>query len=322
MMLHDFKEKTIRHKEDTMKENGLIIGLDIGGTNVRIGMVNKSKVVEEFEIIKSKEIFHDKPIENLSCFIEDYRRRKGKNKNILAVSLGFPSTIDRTRKIVLSTPNLTGMNNLNVVEELQESLELPIFLERDVNLLIQYDMYMNKIHPESTVLGFYIGTGLGNAIVIKGRIYNGKNGCAGELGHIPIMNNTIPCGCGNKGCMELFSSGKYLQIIREEFFPETSLDKIFVKHSQDPKIVEYVEYLSIPIATEISILDPDYVILGGGVLQMEGFPFHKLESNILSHTRKPFPADNLAFHYARAHQENGVIGAGIYGFSCLKEGRR
>lgn len=305
-----------------MKDKDVIIGLDIGGTNIRIGMVNESKEVEELEIVKSKEIFGDNPTRDLSCFIEDYISRKAKDKSILAASLGFPATIDKTRKIVLSTPNLTGMNNLNVVEELEKSLGISVFLERDVNLLIQYDMYINKISSKSTVLGFYIGTGLGNAIVIDGKIYNGKNGCAGELGHIPIMNNSAPCGCGNKGCIELFSSGKYLQFIREEFFAQTSLDKVFVIHSEEPKIIEYLEYLSIPIATEISILDPDYVILGGGVLQMEGFPFHLLESKIISHTRKPFPADNLTFHYARTHQENGVIGAGIHGFSCLKEGRR
>lgn len=305
-----------------MKENGCIIGLDIGGTNVRIGIVNEAGAVSGFEILKSEDLLNENPIGNLALYIKDYILKITDSSKIIGISLGFPSTIDKTRKVVLSTPNLRGMDNVNVVEQLEDKLQLPVFIERDVNLLIQYDMHMNNINPDSTVLGFYIGTGFGNAILIGGKIYIGKNGSAGELGHIPLMNNYARCGCGNEGCIELFASGKYLQAIKNEFFPETKLDKIFVEHPENSRILEYIEYLSIPVATEINILDPDYIVLGGGVLQMEGFPFALLEANILKHARKPFPANNLKFHYARNNQENGVIGAGIHGFNCLKEGRK
>jgi allose kinase len=86
-----------------------------------------------------------------------------------------------------------------------------------------------------------------------------------------------------------------------------------------PEIREQVEYLSIPIATEINIFDPHYIILGGGILQMEGFPKILLEKFILKHTRKPYPAKGLSILYSLTEQENGIIGAGIYGFHMLED---
>ena len=86
-----------------------------------------------------------------------------------------------------------------------------------------------------------------------------------------------------------------------------------------PELKNQVEAMAVPVATEINILDPDYVILGGGLLQMRDFPLHLLKENIHKHTRKPYPAENLRFLYSNANQENGVIGAGIYGWKKWKE---
>ncbi|MFZ7130858.1 MAG: allose kinase [Eubacteriales bacterium] len=299
-----------------MKENSLILGLDIGGTHLRIGMVNESKTVAGFEIHSSIKLLIENPIQNLTTFIKEYVSRHGCEKNIFGVTIGFPSTIDKNRKKVLSTPNIKGLNQLNVVQELEENLGYDVFIERDVNLLLQYDTFMHRVDPNGTILGFYFGTGLGNAIQIGGKIYNGKNGTAGELGHIPVMNDKSICGCGNMGCMENYASGKYLQHLKSSIFKNTRIEDIFVNHSGHSNIKQYIDYLSLPIATEINILDPDFVILGGGVLQMEGFPFKLLEENIFKHARKPYPAGNLKIAYSVNHQENGVIGAGIHGFKC------
>jgi allose kinase len=80
---------------------------------------------------------------------------------------------------------------------------------------------------------------------------------------------------------------------------------------------QFIDYLSIPIATEITLLDPECIILGGGVIHMEGFPRKMLEDHIYTRVRKPFPANNMSIFYSHQTQENGVIGAGIYGFRRL-----
>lgn len=305
---------------NSINQRGYLIGLDIGGTNVRIGLVDASVGLHHFEIQKSEDLLDQDPVKKLAGFIQDYYQRCGVNQDqILGVCLGFPSTIDKKREVILSTPNIRGLDNIPLVKELGQLLGLPIFLERDVNLLLRYDIYYNQIDPGSTVLGFYLGTGFGNAIYQNGRIMTGKNGVAGELGHIPQMGDHGICTCGNEGCIENFASGKYLQTLRDQEFPDTPIQDLFVAHGDHPKMQEFVEALSIPVATEVNIFDPDHIIIGGGLLLMEGFPVEILEERILHHTRKPYPAENLSIFYARSNQENGVIGAGLHGFSCLEK---
>lgn len=302
-----------------MDNNTYILGIDIGGTNVRIGMVKEDGSLEHFEMHRSSELLLDEPLKKLGKFIKLYIKQNAINKYILGIVIGFPSTIDKSRKTVLSTPNINGLNDLNVVDYLEQLLGIRVMIDRDVNLNLQYDIFTNHFEEKSTVLGFYIGTGLGNAIQINGHILIGKNGSAGELGHIPVINDHRLCGCGNSGCIENYASGKYLQEINAHYFSKTNLEDMFVKHCESERIQQYIEYLSIPIATEINIFDPDYVILGGGVLQMKNFPFSMLEQFIYKHSRKPYPANTLKYYYSRSNQENGVIGAGIHGFRYLKE---
>jgi allose kinase len=115
----------------------------------------------------------------------------------------------------------------------------------------------------------------------------------------------------------MYASGKHLKDLCDTHFPGTPLGELFLQYSGHELIREYVDGLSIPIATEINLLDPDYVLLGGGVLQMEGFPQSYLEECILRHTRKPFPAEGLQLRYSQKAQENGVIGAAIRAYREL-----
>jgi allose kinase len=180
-------------------------------------------------------------------------------------------------------------------------------------------MYYFHIPKDKIILGFYIGTGLGNAIYINNEILLGKHGVAGELGHIPILGNKKKCSCGNEGCIEAITAGRYLEELCQTRFAGTPIQDIYINHADTPEIREQVEYLSIPIATEINIFDPHYIILGGGILQMEGFPKDMLEEFIIKHSRKPYPAEGLSILYALTEQENGIIGAGIYGFHMLRD---
>ena len=90
-------------------------------------------------------------------------------------------------------------------------------------------------------------------------------------------------------------------------------------HADHPLIREQVEAMAIAVATEVNILDPSCVILGGGLLQMPGFPKDFFEEKIKAYTRKPYPAENLSLLYSRPDQDNGILGAGYYGWKCFKE---
>lgn len=296
-----------------------VVGIDIGGTNIRAGMLDEDYHLKNFVIESSEQIQSDTfAVEKLIDFVMDYLKSYDLNREVCAISIGFPSTIDRECKKVLSTPNVIGFENVNVVDMFMERIEIPTYINKDVNMLLLFDMYNGKIPEEGITTGFYMGTGLGNAIAIEGQILRGRNGAAAELGHIPSRNMQGECGCGNKTCVELFASGKHLKYLCDTYFKGTFIGDLFKKHSEHEILQTFVNDLAIPVATEINILDPDYIILGGGLPQMEGFPRELLEKAIRRYTRKPYPEENLEFIYSVPEQENGVVGAGVYAFKQMK----
>lgn len=184
-----------------------IIGIDIGGTHFRIGVVTENGYVTKFLKCPAAEVMRtDNVLSDLAAFIDDYR----KGIEVEAVSIGFPATLDRTRHTVLQAPNLRFMERLPVVSFLSDQLDLPVVIERDVTMALCYDIKKYHIPREGITCGFYFGTGIGNAISIDSRPLLGKDGTAGELGHIPADGSELLCGCRSIGCMENLTGGKYL----------------------------------------------------------------------------------------------------------------
>ena len=293
-----------------MVQEKYILGIDIGGTNFRIGIVTDKYEVEDFKIKPSAVLQNGDFVKNLAQEIKEYLK-KYENK-IEAVGIGFPSCVSKDKKFVYSTPNMKNLDNINITDKLSEEINIPVYINKDVNLLILNDIEKNKIEKDKVTLGFYIGTGFGNAVYINGKTLEGKNGVAGELGHIPVLGSQDICSCGNTGCIEVYASGKNLQKILKEKFVNGNIEEIFTKYNDNEIIKQYIETLALPIATEINIFDPDYIIIGGGVPMMKDFPIEFLNKSIYKYTRKPYPAENLNIIYSKHDQKSGVLGAAYY----------
>lgn len=302
-----------------MAKKSYILGIDVGGTNIRAGLVDKNYQLSDFVIESSEQLMDDKQaVNHLISFIKKIMKRLESNKEIIGISIGFPSTIDKDRKKILSTPNIVGLDNIEIVDRLEEVLHIKTYINKDVNMLMLFDMFYHNIGDQGVVAGFYLGTGLGNAICINGNLLIGKNGAAAELGHIPTRDNQEQCGCGNQGCVENYASGRYLRRICLEKLNDTFIGDVFLNYSHHPTIKKFITDLAIPVAAEINILDPHYIIIGGGLIHMKNFPKKQLETAIHQYTRKPYPEQNMEIVYSIHGQENGVIGAGIHAFKEMK----
>lgn len=293
---------------------GAIIGIDIGGTHFRIGTVAVDESVSDFRKIPVKQVFFtDDPLGDLKNFLRDYLQ----NKQVRAVSIGFPATLDAARKTVLQAPNVAFMENLPVVAELTETFGIPIFIERDVTMALCYDCRQHEIPMEGIVCGIYYGTGIGNAISINGIPLIGRNGTAGELGHIPVDGSDARCGCGNTGCMETLAGGKYLAHLQETRYPETPIGELFARHGEEAELLRFVDRMAITAATEINILNPHYILIGGGIPSMKDFPRQRLLERIYLHARKPFPAEDLNILFTKDREDKAVIGAALHARTML-----
>ena len=273
-----------------------IIGIDIGGTNFRIGAVCEDGTVDLFRKIPVGEVFHTNDgLDDLANYLTGSYFPELRKTGITpcAVSIGFPATLDRQRSVVLQAPNIPFMENLPVKDGLSRILGIPVVIENDVNMALCYDRAKYRIPKCEVLIGCYFGTGIGSALQVYGHILTGKGGSAGELGHIPVDGSEERCGCGNTGCMENLAGGKYLAKLCKEVYTDTYIGDLFEKHGTEPLLLQFVDRMAMAVATEINILDPDYLLIGGGVVNMKGFPREYLMQQIQEHARKPFPAEGL-----------------------------
>ncbi len=286
-----------------------VLSADIGGTNFRLGAVKEDGSIVKFEKIPTSSVFASGSV--LSD-LENMLRTFTEGLSFDAIAIGFPATLNRERTQVVQAPNIPFMENVPVCEHLQKAFGVPVLAERDVAFALCYDAEKYHLPGEGIICGVYFGTGIGNAILIDGKPLTGRHGTAGELGHIPVPGCIISCGCGNIGCLEAVAGGKALARIQREKFPETPIGEMFARHWQEQALMDFIDGMAVAVATELNILDPDQMLLGGGVLSMKDFPRALLDEKIREHTRKPLPWRELNLIYAEDEANKSVVGGAIY----------
>ncbi len=301
-----------------MKDADQVLALDIGGTHTRMGLAGRDGGVTAFRRFFSALWNRGDALLNLSDLLAAYLSEEAP-RGVAAVSVGFPSAVDKSRRVLVNTPTIPTLDGVPAADILENRLGLLVFLDRDVVMLYEHAARALSLPNEGIAACFFVGTGLGNLIVINGEPLTGARGVAGELGHIPLPGRGDPCGCGKTGCAELYAAGHALTRIRQAHFPDEAPQSLFAAHGDHPAVLEYMDTLACVIASELVILDPDRVILGGGVIQMPGFPIGELKQLVLRRLRGD--AAGMGWHVSPESSEAGVKGAGLYGFRMLDKER-
>lgn len=303
-----------------MKE--FILGIDIGGTNFRIGAVDLEGKVSHLVKVSSDVLKKDGEMtEHLRDIIQVYLEEHELIGKLHAITIGFPSPVSKDKRIVYSCPNVQnstgGFDGRDVVTPLSAAFGVPVFIEKDSVFLLQYDITHSRLENAGTVLGIYYGTGIGNMVYLDGKFLSGKHGVACDLGHMPFYLSDRYCTCGNRGCVECYASGRVLRDIWQESFSDVPIDDLFTAYCETTELRNFIEAMSIPVATEINIFDPDYIVLGGGILEMKDFPLDLLKKRIYEFTRKPFPGNDVTYIKASNAVDIGIIGGAFYAIKKL-----
>jgi len=285
------------------------LGIEAGGTHLRIAAVDRSLNVRSFKKIRSEEL---SDAEDKAAYLESlmmpYFHEMGR-ENCRCVCLSLASLMDRDRTVCFNSPNIRGFDDLPLKSMLEERVHIPVEMERDANTELLYEIQKKDLPRSGIVAGVYIGTGLGNAVCIDGRAYRGATGSACELGHIPVAGLTEDCGCGKKGCIELKASGRNLQRISAEL--NCPVEEVFLRHPEEEKVQDFITMTACAIATEVTILDPVCTVLGGGVVRMSGFPLEILTERVKENLRVPDPRASFKLELSSGDPEAGVVGAVI-----------
>ena len=298
-----------------MTTTAAFAGVDLGGTHTRFCLYQDGAFIASDKVATEAVIGRERPVEHLLAWIGE--RIAAHHVPPAMLAIGVPVTLDKARRVILSCPNQPLLNGVNIVGDLSAGLGIPVLAERDVNFQFYHDLHASGRRC-SVALGFYLGTGLGNAVWING-LYTGAHGSAAELGHIPVNGATGICGCGLTGCVETVCSGRWLAAWREQNAPRTPIDELFLRHAEHPDIQRFLGIAAQTMATAINLFDPELVFLGGGVIDSPGFPVERLKQAVLTHTRRPLPHDDMEIRLASNLSDSGARGACLYAAHQFKE---
>ena len=309
------------------------VGIDLGGTNTKIGLVDEAGNIIFTTIVKtdSMEGF-EKTIERLSKILLE--QVKGSNINFEAdvkgVGIGVPGPVVNER-IVKFWANFPWPKEADLAGEFEKHLNKQVRVDNDVNVITLGEMWKGAAQGYKNVLGLAIGTGIGGGIIVDGKLVSGEHGAGGEVGHIKIEPNGKLCGCGQKGCWEAYASAtgiireanSRLAVNKQNLLYEMTNGRdleakdVFDAARKDDEfsidIVDYeAEKLALGIGNLLSILDPEIVVVGGGVALAGDFLFDRVKEK-LKDVAFPSILENLKIVTATLGNDAGILGAAYLG---------
>lgn len=306
------------------------IGIDLGGTNIKVGVVDENYNIVGRSNIKTNlprpaEEIVDSIVEGVKLACEDARIAVS---DVNSIGIGTPGTANRNTGAVLYSCNL-GFNNFPLGSMLSEKLGTQVFVENDANAAAFGEVVNGAGKGYKNVVVITLGTGVGGGIIIDGNIYTGFNFCGAELGHSVIEYNGRQCGCGRKGCFEAYSSATALINFTKEAMEEDksskmweiagSIDGVDGKTAFDgfragdksatEVVNKYISYLGCGLTNVVNIFQPEVLLIGGGICK-EG---ENLTKPLIEYIAKESycidPECSTKLDIAKLGNDAGIIGA-------------
>ncbi len=312
----------------------LYIGIDLGGTGIKAGVVNeKGEILSKASCPTLPERGYEAVIRDMANLAIQVARDSGHEiGDMEAIGVGLPGIMDpRTGRIPFCT-NL-GWHDVPLVEEMAKYVDVPVFVDNDATVAGLAESVAGVSAGCENSVFVTLGTGVGGGVVLGGKVFSGSHGVATEIGHMITVVDGEPCTCGNKGCFERYASATAL--IREgrrmcEAKPDSALAKavggdlsaINAKHvidlakAGDPDCAaifdRYVEHLAIGLVNIINLYDPEVIVLGGGVSHAGQFLLDAVRAKLPSlvfYKGMPYARVELA----KLTNDAGIIGAAMLG---------
>ena len=267
------------------------IGIDVGGTNVKIALVDDNgKIIYSNSVPTYAKMGYEYTVNNIKQAIRDLMKETNTTpSDIEGIGFDFPGQVDCKTGVVKLAPNIPGWVNVPIAQMIEDEFHIPTRIDNDVRCAALGELKFGAGRGCENFICITVGTGIGSGIVINGKVVRGATNAAGELGHIKLQMNGGPiCGCGDTGCLEAFASGPAIVAMAQEYIKGGKSTKfremaaveggeitpyMVAKAAEegDPvakRIFEIVgEYIGIGLTSVINLLNPERVIIGGGVAE-------------------------------------------------------
>ncbi len=309
------------------------IGVDLGGTNIATGVINEKNEIIGRGKVKTRA---PRPAEAIFDSIKEAVDMAVVNagikyEDIISVGVGTPGSVNKDTGAIEFSNNLK-FHNVSAKQMLEDRLKKPVYLENDANAAALGEAVAGCGNGVKNFVAVTLGTGVGSGIIIDGKIYRGSNFCGGEMGHMVINVDGIPCNCGRKGCWEKYASATALvsqaveamQSNKDSLLWQTcdgDLNKVDGKSifealdlgdaTAKAVVDKYLYYVAIGLANVINALQPEAVCVGGGI-SGQGEKILKPIRDIVKAERYSVYAEKQAtILQASLGNDAGIIGAAL-----------
>jgi glucokinase len=300
----------------------LSIGIDVGGTNIRLGVFEGFKLINENRFRADfssfcKEHAPDEAWQKiLRVTANAIQSVITKHPDVQTIGIGFPGFINPQTQLISQSPNLPGIKNVNLAADLSQLIGKKVIVENDANAAA-FGEYSLAGKPEGGLIYLCLGTGVGGGIVdASGKLYSGQHGVAMEVGHIIIEANGRQCGCGNKGCMEQYASASgvtisYFNATQQQLTAHKIAD--LAKSGDKQAIAAYdvaANALAQTLASIAKVIDVKNVVIGGGLTGawalMQAAFNQRLEADLI-----PILRGKITVNISTANDTAGMLGAAM-----------
>lgn len=310
------------------------IGFDLGGTNMGASIVSlDGKILYSNECPTLASESAENVIGRIKNLIANcFEKAKTENLEILSIGIGCPGIIDTDNGIVKYSPNITNWSNVEISKILNQEFQVPVYVDNDVRVAALGEYFFGAGKGYKNILCITIGTGIGGGIILDGKIMRGSSQSMGEIGHITLKKDGPLCGCGNYGCLEALASS--IAIIREakavienngseimkNLLANTSeLNAKLVTdayHQGDKEAIriinEVAEWVGIGLSSVINLINPEVIIIGGGVSMAGDILFNPIKKEIEKRALK-IPRELVKIVPAQLGNDAGMIGSSTLG---------
>lgn len=267
--------------------SGYAIGVDLGGTNLRVAVVDDGgRLLEKLTTGTQVSRGRDRVISEMCSDIQQLAQKFQSAGTLMGIGIGVPGIFDLHTGFLHESPNLPGWDNYPVRDEIERRLGTRVILENDANAAGMGEKWLGAAKEYDDMGMYTLGTGVGGGIVLNGRVWHGMTGMAGELGHVTVELEGHPCGCGSRGCLEQYASATAVVRMAKEAIASGRAPELQRAMADNPEFSSKIVYqmaiqgdeaaraifrrvgsaLGVAVAGMVNILNLPMFVIGGGVV--------------------------------------------------------
>jgi len=309
------------------KSQTIAVGIDLGGTFIKAGVVTgEGKLLSRDRIATEAQRGRDAVIDRMVQVAEQVREQAGLTwDHVDAIGIGSPGPLNPKKGIITFAPNLPGWVNVPLKDLFEARLPVAVTIANDANAAAYAEAWVGAARGTSCMVLLTLGTGIGSGVVLNGRLWEGPDGMAAELGHMTICYNGVKCACGNTGCIEAYASApnmvRRLKEAIAEGRPSALADRVETMTARDihqaavegdataRDIVEETgTFLGVACASLVNILNPEAILFSGGMTDAGEMLFDPIRKEMKRRALEP-GASTVQIMRAALPDVAGTIGA-------------